>query len=102
MLASDLITADYTITKAQIGMNPSLTLKTLVTGVEITAHSYIPNSEVIELYNSTLAAGLHTITFDAPMHDLAVTGATISGSAAMTRNRLGLHTKRASRWLWKI
>lgn len=82
VLASDLVSHDYSILKADKGMEQSLTLKTLVTGVEVTAHNYIENADVIELYNGTLAIGTHTITFNAPMHDLSVSGATITSSGA--------------------
>ncbi len=82
VLASGLSSAEYTITKAQKGRDQTLTLKTLVTGVEVTAHDYVANTETSELYNGTLAAGTYTITFNAPMHDLSATGATIAASGA--------------------
>jgi hypothetical protein len=82
ILASDVWSGEFTITKAMKGMEQSLTLKTLVTGVEVTSHNYVENTTVTELYNGTLAAGTHTITFSAPMHDLTITGATISTSGA--------------------
>jgi hypothetical protein len=82
VLASDLIAYDATITKAEKGAEQSLGLKPLITGVEITAHNYIANADVTELYNGTLAAGLHTITFGKPMHDLNISGATITESGA--------------------
>lgn len=83
VLASEAVTFDYTVTKAQKSItNQSLTLKTLVTGVEVAAHNYVENTDVSELYNGTLAAGSHTITFAAPAHDLSISGATITESGA--------------------
>jgi hypothetical protein len=82
VLASELSSYDVAITKADKGSEQSLTLKTLVTGVEITAHNYVSNSTSAELYNGTLAAGVHTITFNAPIHNLSITGGTITTSAA--------------------
>lgn len=82
VLASDVVTFDGTITKAEKGVDQSLTLKTLVTGVEVTAHDYIESTESIDLYNASLTAGTHTIKFNEPMHDLSVTGATVASSGA--------------------
>lgn len=72
ILATDLTSHEYTITKAEKGQSQSLTLKPLVTGVEITAHSYVAEYDGFELYNGTLPVGLHTITFSAPMSDLYI------------------------------
>jgi hypothetical protein len=72
--------AGVTITKADKGIEAPLSLMTLVTGVTITTHDYIPGDESKELYNGTLAAGQHEITFDEPIHDLSVSGATITES----------------------
>lgn len=71
---------DDTITKAQKGIDQALTLRSLVTGVEIVAHKYVSTSTSQQLYNGTLAAGTYEITFKAPMHDLSVSGASISSS----------------------
>ena len=82
-LLSDVWSAEYTVTKAMKGMDDqSLTQKALVTGVEIKSHNYVENTTSTELYNGTLAAGTHTITFENPVHDLSVTGASISSSGA--------------------
>jgi hypothetical protein len=82
VLASDLSAYDYTITKAEKGIDRSLTLKTLVTGVEVTAHNYLANTDSTELYNGYLALGTHTITFSEPKHTLSVSGAAITASGA--------------------
>lgn len=62
------------------GIDSPIKLKSQVTGVEVTAHNYVVISEVKELYNGSLGAGLHEIQFSEPVHDLSVTGATISAS----------------------
>ncbi|HWQ76860.1 MAG TPA: hypothetical protein VN441_16255 [Syntrophomonas sp.] len=60
----------------------TLKLKALVTGVEVTAHNYTATTETQELLNEARAVGTYEITFDSPMHSLAVTGATITESGA--------------------
>jgi hypothetical protein len=82
ILASDTWTGEYSITKAMKGMEQSLTLKVLVTGVEVTSHNYVENTTSTELYNGTLDAGTHTIVFNVPVHGLEITGASISTSGA--------------------
>lgn len=56
-----------------------VSLKTLVTGVEITTHRYTPGTEESQLYKDTLAAGVHQVTFNSPaMADtIAVSGAVL-------------------------
>jgi len=82
ILAADVSSYDSIITKAEKGMEQSLTLTALVTGVEVTAHNYLSNATSSELYNGTLTSGAHTITFSAPMHSLSISGATITASGA--------------------
>jgi len=82
VLAKDIATPDYTITKAEKGMEQSVALKTLVTGVEITSHQYAENTDATQLYNDVLAAGQQTIEFTAPMHSLTITGASIVESGS--------------------
>lgn len=82
VLASALPVYDYAITKAEKGIDQSLTLKPLVTGVEVIAHNYVANTDSAELYNGYLAIGTHTITFNSPAHDLSITGGTIASSGA--------------------
>jgi hypothetical protein len=72
--------ASAAITKADKGMDQSISLRPQVTGVEVTAHNYVATSTSTQLYSGTLAAGTHEITFNAPMHDLSVSGATITDS----------------------
>lgn len=82
ILASEASSFEYTILKADKGLDQSLTLKTLVTGVEITAHNYVSNATSTQLYNGTLAVGIYTIKFSAPAHDLSIAGAAIVSSGA--------------------
>jgi hypothetical protein len=79
-LASAESSPAYTITKAEKGMGSSLALRALVTAAEVTAHNYLVGTETRELYNGALAAGTHEITFTEPMHDLTVSGATVTES----------------------
>lgn len=73
---------DATITKADKGSQQSLSIKPLVTGVEVLSHDYSANTDVIELYNGTLAIGSYTIIFNEPAHDLSVSGAAVTASGA--------------------
>jgi hypothetical protein len=73
---------EYAITKADKGIAQSLTLKPQVTGVEVTAHNYIEGTELKELFDNTLSAGTHTITFNAPVFGLSVGAASIIESGA--------------------
>lgn len=59
-----------------------LSLKTFVSGVEVTAHNYAESNEGIELYNGILQAGIHTITFSEPAHALSITGGVILSAGA--------------------
>lgn len=71
------LVAETTITKAEKGISSPLALRKLVTGVEVTAHSFSEGAGSLELYKGTLAVGSHKIVFKQPMHSLTVTGATI-------------------------
>jgi hypothetical protein len=68
------------IASGDYGVESSVSLTALITGVDVTAHNYVSSTEEVELYNETLEAGEHDITFDEPIHDLGVTGATITES----------------------
>lgn len=68
----DLV-ADIVITKAEKGANQSLTLRTQVTDVEVTMHNLTAGAGSRELFNGSLDAGLHKITFSQPMHSLTIT-----------------------------
>jgi hypothetical protein len=81
-LASENLVIDTHLTAAGKGIEQNLILRTLVTGLDIVAHDYVENADALELYNGTLAAGTHTIVFQAPAHDLIPTGATILSSGA--------------------
>ncbi len=70
------------ITDSDKANEETLELKQLVTGVEITSHSYIQGTEIQKLYSGTLAAGTYEIDFNQPIHSLSITGGTISESGA--------------------
>ena len=70
------------ITRAQKGAQQSVSLLSRITGVEVTAHSYLAGTQTRELLDETLAAGTHEVLFDRPMHSLSATGATITESGA--------------------
>lgn len=81
-LVLDDETYDYTISKSEKSSSQTISLKPLVTGVEVTAHNFYAGSESLQLYNGTLPTGSHKIPFGQPMHTLSVTGATITSSGA--------------------
>lgn len=81
-LASEYTEYEYTITKAQKGVDQKLVLLPFVTGVEVTTHNYINDATSTTLFNGTLTAGTHTIKFSEPHRSLSVSGATISESGA--------------------
>ena len=82
VIASASTDYDTAITKAEKGANQSLSLKPMVTGVEVTAHDLIEGTGNKKLYDGVLTVGTHEITFSQPMHDLTITGATITESGA--------------------
>lgn len=57
-------------------------LKSLVTGVEVSAHTYEENNTSSDLYKANLQPGTYTIKFSAPAHALAISGGTIISSGA--------------------
>jgi hypothetical protein len=65
------------LTRGEQGIEQSLSLKPLVTGVQVTAHNYIASTTAKEVYNGALEAGQHEISFREPLHDLSISGATI-------------------------
>lgn len=71
-----------TITRAQIGARPQITLKPQIAGVEVAAHRFTATNQTVELFNDTLAAGEHEIIFRQPVHSLSVSGATVLESGA--------------------
>jgi hypothetical protein len=74
--------AAATITRSEKGMNQSIAMRPLVTGVTVIAHSYLPSTESKELFKDNLPAGLHEILFSQPMHTLSISGGTIAESGA--------------------
>lgn len=72
ILASDLSTFDYTLTKADIGINALLSLLPLVTGVEITSHDYAvrPNPDYVPVifFDEDIGTGVTTILFSSPVY----------------------------------
>lgn len=72
--------SETTITKAQKGQSQELTLKPLVTGINVTAHNYIPGGESQVIASGQYETGIHEIIFTDPMHALSVSGATIIDS----------------------
>lgn len=81
-IAANEVGQDITLTKAQKGIEQTLSLRPLVTGVEITTHDYLVGGDSKELYNGNLTVGVHEITFSEAMYSLEVTGATITDSGA--------------------
>ncbi len=59
-----------------------LTLRTQITGVEVIGHDVIEGTGTLELLNQSMTAGTHEIHFAQPVHDLSITGATITESGA--------------------
>lgn len=78
----EISTPNFIITDAEKGIDQSLTLKSLVTGIELTEHNYVLNTIESELYKQTLGIGTHPIKFSQPAHDLQITGGVIRESGA--------------------
>lgn len=70
-------TAYQAITKAEKGAEQSLSLKPIVTGVEVTAHNYIPGGESVLVMSGEYDPGTYEVLFAEPMHALSITGGTI-------------------------
>ncbi len=60
----------------------SVNLRPQVTGVEVVAHDIVEGTGSMELLNQAMPAGTHEIHFQQPMHDLTISGATITESGA--------------------
>lgn len=76
-LASGLTVYDYNLTSAEKGIASPLTLKPLITGVEISEYSYIENPvSDIEFFNQSLAVGDHLIIPNFIVVDLLIDGST--------------------------
>lgn len=74
-LITDISEFDFEITKAEKGSQSSLTLLPLVTGVEITSHEFSTGATGVEVCNSDLSQGDHTIILSKPMFNFAISGA---------------------------
>lgn len=57
-------------------------MRELVTGVDVTYHSYTKSTEAKEIKKVTLAVGTNTITFDNPVADITVSNGTLTESGA--------------------
>lgn len=68
------------ITYRRKWLGSKVTLRPLITGVEITAHQYVREAETSELYRDTLAAGEHTISFSDPCQATGCTGGVLVSS----------------------
>lgn len=64
-----------TITHDDKFMGHSVKLKALVTGVTVTTHKYVPESDVSTAFEGTLSAGTHVVTFGSPYAGITVSGA---------------------------
>lgn len=71
-------TYDITMKRKKIGTE--VTLKTLVTGVNVTGHSYKLNTVEETLYQSSLSKGEYSIMFDEPVAVTQISGGTITES----------------------
>lgn len=71
-----------TITHDDKFMGHKVTLKPLVTGVNITAHQYTVGADSTTAYEGTLPAGENLVTFGQPYSGLSVTGGTLKTSGA--------------------
>lgn len=54
-----------------------LQYRDIVTGVDVTSHSYQPDIETKDIFNDELAAGTYNIRFDLPMYSIDAEGAEI-------------------------
>lgn len=73
-IAGDATTWDSEITRAQKGGQQSLEMRTLVTGVDVTAHNYVSGSGTVTIFSGTLPVGQHQIIFSEPMYNVTGSG----------------------------
>lgn len=57
-------------------------MRELVTGVDVTYHTYTKGTETKEIKKVTLSAGTNTVTFDNPVTDITVSNGTLTESGA--------------------
>ncbi|MBI5954380.1 MAG: hypothetical protein HY865_22210 [Chloroflexi bacterium] len=79
-LVSEVVTPEVNITSAEKSAKQKLSLKTMVTGVELTTFAYSYGEEYKQLASVILGAGTHYIKFSKPCHDTEVS----SGDAVVT------------------
>ena len=68
------------ISKSRKFSGGTVELRSLVTGIDVVAHKYQPNTESRELFSDTLEAGDYQIVFTDPAHNLSISGGTILSS----------------------
>ena len=58
-LVADVSSWDFTLTTGNIGVNPNLTLRPVVTGIDMTTHRFPDNNEHVnvQVYNGAVTAG---------------------------------------------
>lgn len=71
-----------TITHDEKFLGHKVSLKALVTGIEVTTHKYVTSADSSNAFEGTLSAGTHLVTFSEPYSSLSVSGATITESGA--------------------
>lgn len=59
-----------------------VSLKALVTGIEVTTHKYAASADTSNAFEGTLSAGTHLVTFSEPYSSISVSGAIITESGA--------------------
>lgn len=67
ILPADVTTYDFAITKAQKGIKQELSLKPLVTKVEILSHNYYGLDAEYSIFSGDLDAGQYTFRFEFPV-----------------------------------
>ncbi len=69
------------IGRDRIFMGDTVTLRPLVTAVEVTAHTYTAGEAGKNLCKEVITPGSYRLTFDAPMHGYTITGGVITARA---------------------
>ena len=73
----DLENVTYTVGRGRKFLGSSAKLKTYVSGVSVTQHSYTLEDELKQLYSGILAVGTHELLFNQPSQVASVSGATL-------------------------
>ncbi len=76
-LAADITDYDHIITTSGKGINSSLELKPIITGVEITGHSFSADILGVTFFDQILEAGEYIIVYSKPTIFTSATGCTI-------------------------